>query len=70
MPMYDFRCEKCEHVFEDIVPVDGAPPPCPECGEKSERLMSAPFGFVKKRSAKGEKYHELHKRKGTKPFKA
>jgi putative FmdB family regulatory protein len=70
MPMYDFRCTKCEHVFEDIVPSDAAPPVCPECGAESERLMAMPLGVVKKRSRKGEHYHELHKKKGTKPFKA
>jgi putative FmdB family regulatory protein len=70
MPMYDFRCTKCEHVFEDIIPSDAKPPVCPECASESERLMSSPMTVLKRMSKKGEKYAAMHKKKGTKPFKA
>tara|TARA_R110000765_G_scaffold353681_1_gene443618 strand:- start:662 stop:961 length:300 start_codon:yes stop_codon:yes gene_type:complete len=38
MPTYDYRCDACEHIFEefhmmddDLVPTKK---PCPECGKK------------------------------------
>ncbi len=68
MPMYDFRCSKCGHVFEEITPSDAPPPACPSCGAASERQLSAPAMAFKRMSAKGAKYAEMHKRRGTKPF--
>jgi putative FmdB family regulatory protein len=52
MPMYDFQCTQCEHVFEEVTPSDAAPPLCPECSATTERLMSAPNFKVQKRSDK------------------
>jgi putative FmdB family regulatory protein len=43
MPMYDFECTACGNAFEEITPSTAPPPPCPECGEPTERLMSAPL---------------------------
>lgn len=45
MPIYEFKCKKCHHVFEELV-FNSNPDPssiiCPECGEKNaEKLMSA-----------------------------
>jgi putative FmdB family regulatory protein len=41
MPIYEFECEGCGEVFEELVAV-GAAAPCPECGsERTRRLMSA-----------------------------
>ena len=38
MPTYDYRCEKCEHVFEAFLPMSRCDEPlgepCPECGKK------------------------------------
>ena len=43
MPLYDFECESCGDFFEEIVELDGAPPPCPRCGGKRcRKLISAP----------------------------
>jgi putative FmdB family regulatory protein len=60
MPMYDFECTKCGHTFETVTPSSAAPPPCPECNEPTERLMSAPLvGKTTKMDgipAKGRKY--------------
>ena len=71
MPMYDFQCTKCEHVFEEITKIDDPPPACPECGSPSERKMSTPFVSqgLKQMSRKGAKYEKIHKERGTKPFK-
>jgi putative FmdB family regulatory protein len=40
MPIYDYRCSKCGHSFEQLVKPDEKPP-CPKCGaKKAERLFS------------------------------
>lgn len=36
MPMYAFRCAKCEHEFEELVARMGQKAPCPKCGESDE----------------------------------
>ncbi|UCH08067.1 MAG: zinc ribbon domain-containing protein [Deltaproteobacteria bacterium] len=44
MPIYEFKCNKCENVFEQLVfPSDGdIKPPCPSCGENDTcRQMSS-----------------------------
>jgi putative FmdB family regulatory protein len=58
MPMYDFECSSCGNGFEEIVPSDAPPPPCPACGAATERLLSAPMvGKGGKRMSKGaQKY--------------
>ncbi len=43
MPIYEYRCKECGHVFSRLqrvgAPGDGIP--CPECGSaSSERLLS------------------------------
>ncbi|MBW1739761.1 MAG: zinc ribbon domain-containing protein [Deltaproteobacteria bacterium] len=42
MPLYEFRCAKCGHEFEQIVfSSDKRPMACPKCGApKPERLLS------------------------------
>ena len=29
MPIYTFRCTRCEHVFEELQTISATPPPCP-----------------------------------------
>ena len=41
MPLYDFCCEKCGNIFEKVCSVNYPPPPCPNCGGKTHRLLSA-----------------------------
>jgi len=31
MPMYEFRCEPCEHAFETLVRSSSEVPHCPKC---------------------------------------
>lgn len=39
MPIYDYRCRRCAHRFEQIVRA-GETPPCPACGAADpERLF-------------------------------
>jgi len=42
MPLYEFRCPKCSHKFEQIVfTTDSEPVQCPKCGVPNpERLLS------------------------------
>jgi putative FmdB family regulatory protein len=32
MPIYEYRCEPCEHSFETLVRGQGDVPHCPRCG--------------------------------------
>ena len=50
MPMFDFRCEKCNHVFEKIVK-HSEKTECPKCqSRQTDRLISKPGSFVLKGS--------------------
>ena len=43
MPLYEYLCKKCGHVFEKIVKFsDGPIKKCPECGGVVEQTISAP----------------------------
>jgi putative FmdB family regulatory protein len=42
MPIYDFRCDSCEHVFEERTE-PGERPPCPACGAPEARRLFAPI---------------------------
>ncbi len=46
MPLFEYRCEKCEHQFEQLVR-QGETPGCPQCAAKRvEKLMSIAAGRV------------------------
>ena len=44
MPIYDYRCKACEHVFDALQKMSDAPlVDCPECGAPElQKLLSAP----------------------------
>jgi putative FmdB family regulatory protein len=43
MPLYEYRCKKCGHVFEKIQKFsDKLVKKCPECGGQVEQTISAP----------------------------
>jgi len=44
MPIYEYQCEKCEHVLEALQKISEDPLKfCPECGAPSlKKLLSAP----------------------------
>lgn len=43
MPMFDFQCQHCGHVFEALVRNGNAPPLCPVCQSAGVgRQVSAP----------------------------
>jgi putative FmdB family regulatory protein len=41
MPLYDYKCDVCEHVFEELTSPDAPPPGCPLCDGKGIRVLSA-----------------------------
>jgi putative FmdB family regulatory protein len=43
MPIFEYRCEECDCIFEHLVLNDkDAEPKCPTCcGKRTKRLMSA-----------------------------
>jgi putative FmdB family regulatory protein len=44
MPIYEYKCRRCGHCFEDFRPAEEADTKtrCPNCGKKEiQRLMSA-----------------------------
>jgi putative FmdB family regulatory protein len=38
MPLLNFKCKKCDEVFETIVPMGAVEAACPKCGESCSRL--------------------------------
>lgn len=42
MPIYEYRCEKCNERFEEYLSASDKPaPPCPKCkSRKTKRIMS------------------------------
>ena len=47
MPLYEYKCAKCDHIYEKIQKFSDKPrAKCPECGEESERLLSGGVGFL------------------------
>lgn len=54
MPIYEFKCKKCDNIFESLhIKSDDRHSPCPSCGEeKTERLLST-FSSVSSSSSQG-----------------
>lgn len=51
MPTYQYRCTKCEHEFEEFQSISDAPITiCPECGGKTQRLITGGAGLIFKGS--------------------
>ena len=44
MPIYEYACQSCEHVFDALQKMNAEPlQDCPECGEPTlKKLLSAP----------------------------
>ena len=50
MPIYEFRCNDCGHVFTEFFRQmsganEGATPPCPECGSSATRRKLSSFSL-------------------------
>jgi len=52
MPIYKFRCQSCDHIFEDLVrSVGGQPEGCPDCGSPELTRQFAAFSVGKSTAA-------------------
>ncbi len=48
MPIYEYRCPRCLHVFDIFVrKVDDSSPQCPKCGGKDTKKIISPLGYLK-----------------------
>lgn len=46
MRYYDYQCDKCDHIWEQLVDSSEERPPCPKCESKRiTRLVSAAAGY-------------------------
>jgi putative FmdB family regulatory protein len=42
MPIYDMKCSKCGHEFENLRDINATRPLCPECGGPTDTIIRAP----------------------------
>ena len=42
MPLYEYRCTYCDHLFEKLQTHFEDNPVCPICGSETVRIMSSP----------------------------
>jgi len=55
MPTFNFKCDKCGHMFEDLV-IGNRPIVCPKCkSKKISQTLTLPEGL--KLKFKGEGFH-------------
>lgn len=51
MPNYDYKCEKCDNIFEVFHKMTESPEiNCPECGSKAKRMFGSGAGIIFKGS--------------------
>lgn len=47
MPIREFQCRECGHIFEEIVQCEEGQIPCPHCeSNKTDKLISAFGGYI------------------------
>lgn len=70
MPIYEYYCEPCNGIFEELRPIREAtePVPCPECYKDAPRIMPTSFaaftfrdGYPRRIPDDGKFYHFGHK---------
>jgi putative FmdB family regulatory protein len=66
MPLYEYYCEPCHGIFEELRPMReaGEPVPCPECFKDASRIMPTSFsafifrdGYPRRIPDDGKFYH-------------
>ncbi|MCS7199367.1 MAG: zinc ribbon domain-containing protein [Caldimicrobium sp.] len=62
MPLYEFQCEQCGEIFEALLGLNEAYPPCPSC--KSSEILKLPslFAFQDRASFRKERERAILKR--------
>src|SRR2546422_1848130 len=63
MPVYEYRCTRCDHLFEVTHEVGGTPGPCPVCGGSARRVFTS-VGLI----FKGSGFHTTDYRKSPASF--
>jgi putative FmdB family regulatory protein len=58
VPLYEYRCEKCENEFETLVLSSGEKISCPECGSGDIEKLFSNFGFKSKSSISVSTHNE------------
>lgn len=58
MPVYEYRCTQCQHLFERYLAVGEAAPECPQCGQPSRKVFAS-VGLI----FKGSGFHSTDYRK-------
>ena len=58
MPVYEYRCTKCKHLFERYQAVGEAAPECPKCGSPTRKVYAS-VGLI----FKGSGFHTTDYRK-------
>ncbi|MHC4451777.1 MAG: FmdB family zinc ribbon protein [Planctomycetota bacterium] len=68
MPTYDYRCEACNHTFDEFQKMSDEPlVQCPDCGEpKLRRLIGSGAGIIFKGSGFYETDYKRSKTDGPK----
>ncbi|MCC7363628.1 MAG: zinc ribbon domain-containing protein [Dehalococcoidia bacterium] len=70
MPLYEYYCEPCNGIFEELRPMreSSDPVPCPECYKDAARIMPTSFaaftfrdGYPRRIPDDGKFYHLGHK---------
>ena len=70
MPLYEYYCQPCNGIFEELQPMRDMAPnmPCPDCYKDSERIMPTSFaaftfrdGMPRRIPDDGTFYHLGHK---------
>lgn len=41
MPIYEYICEPCKKLYEELQRVNTPPAPCPSCGQPGKRQVSS-----------------------------
>ena len=48
MPIFDFKCDKCEHVYEQMIYLSDQSPKCPKCFADTKQEKQVTFaGFIR-----------------------
>ena len=55
MPIYEYKCDKCGHKFEELQDMKAArTTACPKCKGAAGRLLSAPTPLSSKKGSSGQ----------------
>jgi len=66
MPLYDFKCEHCEHEEELFIKLYARAPECPSCGRSMIKLISATTFILNGTGWAKDNYGLKDKKKGDK----